>query len=349
VASVPRSLKQDSFRLAVTSTREWFAAKYGPDWERIVAERKRSTDPLAHAGDAFIRWPWPALDALTGGMAPGSVHYVVGYSGGGKSTFLRSAILRWALAEVPLSVLPLEETADTLAVQLACHALTIDPGAILSGDAHRDSNATALYGQVRAERDRMMDGLIGPAWAIEIHDAEGLDLLRLEDACAQAAERQRRLVIVDHVDHLTEGGKLYESSVAVNRGALRLAQRYGLVLILASQANQGALAGTRDHLAKYAPLRDNHVAMGGHKRQIASSMLGLFRPIRPPSIGESSEAYQRAVKLARDGTTDPQTMLLPGVVGINLMKSRSYGSREGRRVMLRWRHGQVIDPSEEGE
>jgi hypothetical protein len=140
---------------------------------------------------------------------------------------------------------------------------------------------------------------------------------------------------------------MYEESVAVNRGALRLAQRYGLVMILCSQANQDALKGNRDHLAKYAPLRDSAVAMGGHKRTIASSMLSLYRPIRGKDIGESEEAYHAAIKRARAGDADPQTVLAPRMVGCELMKSRSYGAREGRRVILRWRQGEVIEPSED--
>jgi len=183
---------------------------------------------------------------------------------------------------------------------------------------------------------------------VRVDGAEGLTLARLTEACEIAAEREARIVLVDHVDHLTTDGRgMYEESVAVNRGALRLAQRLGLVLVLASQANQQALVGSRDHLAKYAPLRDNHVAMGSHKRTIATSMISLFRPLRSLDIGESGEAYTRALKLARSGDADPQTVLAVGQVGCSLMKSRNYGNREGKRVLLKWRHGAVIDPGDD--
>jgi len=354
------------------------------DWQRVLADvarlraeaerpraRRTVQDPSREAGQdprvvgvspsarpsasAVVRWPWPSLDALTGGMAPGTVHYVIAYSGGGKSTFLRSAVLRWAEQGVPVDVLPLEEPPDVYKTQLACHAAGYDPGPILSGDVHRDINATAILDAVDgASRAMEQDLWYDAEWLdrqrnpVRVDGAEGLTLARLTEACEIAAGRKAKIVLVDHVDHLTTDGRgMYEESVAVNRGALRLAQKHELVLILASQANQQALQGSHDHLAKYAPLRDNHVAMGGHKRTIASSMLSLFRPLRSQEIGESSEAFAQALKRARSGDADPQTVLAPGQVGVSLMKSRAYGAREGKRVILRWRRGSVIEPGED--
>jgi hypothetical protein len=76
-------------------------------------------------------------------------------------------------------------------------------------------------------------------------------------------------------------------------------------------------------------------------------MLSLFRPLRAPNYGETTEQYAAALKRARDGTDDPQGVLASGAVGVSVMKSRSYGAREGRRAILRWHKGAVVDPMEE--
>jgi hypothetical protein len=41
---------------------------------------------------AFLRWPFATLDTLTGPMGPGEVWYACSFSGGGKTTFVCSAI-----------------------------------------------------------------------------------------------------------------------------------------------------------------------------------------------------------------------------------------------------------------
>lgn len=46
----------------------------------------------------FVRWPFKALDELTGPLGPGEVWYVCAFSGGGKTTFVCSAIERWRQA-----------------------------------------------------------------------------------------------------------------------------------------------------------------------------------------------------------------------------------------------------------
>ena len=57
---------------------------------------------LGYEADAFLRWPWRVLDELYGGIAPGTVHYVVAFSGMGKTTFIGSAILRWLELGMPI-------------------------------------------------------------------------------------------------------------------------------------------------------------------------------------------------------------------------------------------------------
>lgn len=298
---------------------------------------------------AYLRWPWRDLDALYGGMAPGTVHYVVAFSGMGKTTFISSAILRWREQRIMLDVMPLENRPRTFRTYLACQTIGVDPGLMLSGDYLARDDAAELRERVRAAVIAQTNREI--VHLLHVHDVPEVNVAALRAAAKRATARGAKALIVDHIDHVsdTDGEKrrsLHEISVAVNRAVLGIAQETGLVMLCMSQANQEALRNTSDHLAKYMPLRDNHVLNGGHKRQVATGMLGLYRPLLPLPSGSDPEAFEEwkeTIKLARQGTTTPQTALEPYTMGVNLMKSRNYGGREGNRVSLAWEAGRIVD------
>lgn len=304
---------------------------------------------IERAPDSYVRWPYVILDALYGGMAPATVHYVVGFSGMGKSTFIASVIGRWVGQGRRVDVMPLETSAKTFRTYLACQEAGIDPGAMLSGDFWRWPNAEAVRATVAETLRAQMRGAFGER--CYVHGVEAVTATKLRVAARDAAERGAEILVVDHIDHIEGDGErrasLYEQSVQVNRAALSVARDTGLVLVLMSQANQEALRGNPDHMAKYAALRDSQVLQGGHKRQVATGMLGIYRPLldcpEGADVGEVAE-WKEAVSRARRGEEPPSTALEPGAVGVNLMKSRNYGGREGQRVRLRWSAGRVVDP-----
>lgn len=306
-----------------------------------------SLDLELHA-DSYVRWPWAALDAMTGGMRPATVHYVVGFSGIGKSTFISSAILRWADQGRRVDVMPLEIKASTFRTYLACQALGVDPGLMLSGDFWREPEPEALRERVAAELRSQIKQPFHDR--VRVHGTKDVTVDGLARAAKLAAERGSDILVVDHIDHIEAAADRrqhsYEAAVAVNRAALRIAEEYSLVLVCMSQANQDALRGTNDHLAKYHPLRDNHVLMGGEKRRLAYSMIGIYRPTLPMPEGagdEEREAWKQTMAQARAGEKPAYTALEPNAVGLNLMKSRNYGGREGQRVSLTWEHGRIVD------
>lgn len=313
------------------------------EWQAVNASAEAASqvsDAMADLNvpaDAYLRWPWPELDALYGGMAPGTTHYVVGFSGMGKTTMITSALDRWERAGIRLDVLPLELKANTFRTYMACQSVGIDPGLMLSGDYHKLLNWKELRGKV-------FDALLtqNDRETIRVRSTDFVDVGALELACAEAQERGARALVVDHIDHIEAGARYtsqVEASVAVNKAAFRLAKDYRLVLILMSQANNDALKANGDHLAKYHPLRDTSVWMGAYKRQVATGMLGLFRPTRAMAPGESLEDFQGAMKRARSGDDPPGGVLMAGRAGLSLMKSRNYGSREGQRMQLSVRDG----------
>lgn len=296
--------------------------------------------------DTYMRWPWPALDTLMGGMAPGQVHYVVGFSGIGKSTFIASAILRWIADGRRIVALPLEIKPNTFRTYVACQMLGVDPGPMISGDFWREPEPEARRETIRqAIQDQLKEPLVSRLSVLSVADVSVASLRR---AAKIAQEREASVLVIDHVDHLeaNAGRGQYESSVAVNREALRIAQEYDLLIIAMSQANQEALRGNQDRLAQYEPPRVNHVLNGGQKRHVATNMIGLFRPILQAPEGADTatlEAWKADMARARRGEIEPHKALEPMTMGVVCMKNRAYGSREGQRIKLAWRAGRIVD------
>jgi replicative DNA helicase len=290
--------------------------------------------------ELYLHWPFATLDALVGGMAPGELHYVCAFSSGGKTTFLSTATNHWLDAGKRVYVLPLETQPKKFRTALACQRLGIQPGDAFSGELRRRNGpALELLREEIKQQIHRSDGL-------RVKGTPEITAGHFERACEEAADWRADVVIVDHIDHIAagDGSNLYAESVRVNREALRHAQRFGLVLVLASQLNNEAAKG--DHLARYQPPRESFVQMGAHKRQVASGMIGLYRPLRTRRTEEDAKRFAQLIAMARTGQIPPHDLIQPNTMAIVQMKSRSYGNREWQRITLRVEQGAVIDPAE---
>lgn len=303
---------------------------------------------LDRPADAYLRWPWPTLDAMTGGMAPGDVQFVVAFSGVGKTTLIASAIREWFAQGKRIMVLPLETRPKTFRVHLACLELGLKPGHVLSGDIHRDPDAKQQIDRIKAHIRWQVEGDF--CERVRIKGVPFIGESELESCLREAKNMGTDVVIVDHIDHIDgDDESLYQASVRVNKAALRLAHLYEPgVLLFTSQANQEAMKGGRDHLAHYQPPQPNHVLMGNTKRQVATGMIGVYRPIRARKPDETPEEYAAAIKASRAGTEEPWKALEPGVMGVNQMKSRN-GKVEGARCQLRVEAGRVMEIPEKDQ
>ena len=295
--------------------------------------------------DTFIRWPWAALDHMTGGLSKGDVHYVVAFSGIGKTTFVSSATNRWLDAGKKVYVLPLETQPKRFRTYLACQRVGVKPGDAFSGElrARNDPALEPLKQALLAQgREPLSDHL-------RVHGTPEINVKRFETACEEAADWGADIVIVDHIDHIEggDGTNLVAESVKVNRKALEFAQQMGLLMVLCSQLNSEAIKG-QDHLAKFAPPREGAVKYGTHKREVATGMLGLFRPVRPPRNGEAPEEYKEQLRRARSGDIEPHHALMPHTMGVVYMKDRNYG-HDGRKALLAVVNGRVEDREERND
>lgn len=292
----------------------------------------------------IVSWPFAALDHLAGPLPTGAVAYVAAFSGQGKTTFITECIRRWVAESRRIYVMPLESQAPEWRVRFACSTLGIEAGDALSGRLRQ----RAAHGDTDAQRTRdlIKDVLNETAALMQRHSPlyvspdPFLDMAAFRKNVRLAAEWGYRLVVVDHIDHVraaSDRGGPSATSAAIQYGALELAQQYGVALVLMSQVNLNAVRGSHDQLAKYRPLREDHLYMSAAaKLQIATQVLGLFRPLREDATTDEKTA-------AAHGDADPTTVLAPNRMGINALKLRHYGARNGQRIQLAYEQGRIRD------
>jgi hypothetical protein len=299
-------------------------------------------DAIAHLDrhpDELVRWPFPALDDLTGPIGAGEIWFVCAFSGGGKTTFMASAIEAWRLAKKRVYVMPLELKPKTFRTTLACIELGLYPGDALSGllllDPARKHERDSLKAAVMAQSKAAFSEYV------MISEQRAINVAGLVAGFKEAKAFGADVVIVDHIDHIEgTGGSLYAASKEVNHAALTMAQDNGLLCVFTSQLNMEI--AKKDSLAKYSAPQVQHVLFPTPKLTVATGMIGLFRPVRGPAAGESPDEYAQALRDARAGVTEAAGALEKGVMGVVAMKLRNYGQREGVRIRLGVERGRVV-------
>lgn len=277
--------------------------------------------------DKFLHLPWASVDQLVGGIGPGQVWFVGAYSGHGKTTFLLSAVDEWHRMGRAVFFMGLESKPEILRTQWACMRLGLDAGDVLSG---------ALIGRADWEftRRRLKDEVGNLMQAVHFSPEKFVDAQVLANACKQAHEMGSDVLIIDHVDHLEGDGDLYQASVRSMKTLLKLAQQYKLRVLAATQFNNEMVKASKVGL--HQPPSPTAVYMGNHKRQIASGMLGLYKPFRFDVTVEELKGY-------RDGRLEASQVVEPQTMAVCVMKHRLYGNREGKRAFLRVEKGRVIE------
>jgi KaiC/GvpD/RAD55 family RecA-like ATPase len=289
---------------------------------------------LTRTPEDFLRWPWPKVQEVLGGLAPSDIAFLVGHRGGGKTSFLLSLVLRLITKGRKVYYAGLESRPAWLRTQLACRALGLDPGPVLSGDYLKRPDAEDLRARLRHE---VLEQKGNPIYQrLRFAQAEFLGAQTLDRITKTAADWGADLLIIDHIDHVQPEttGDTYGESRAINLLLKKAADATGLRVLAASQTNLTGLSA--DLWRNHRPIRDEHVFMGGHKGHIASVMIGVYRPMRTDVGKEQREAV-------REGAVPKDTCLQAGTVAVNVMKSRNYGGREGSIIELGFHHGEVTD------
>ena len=100
-------------------------------FEQTLAARKNLMLPTS----SYLHLPWPNVDALIGGIAPGDVWFVAGFSGNGKTTWLMNFVHESLTQGKTVYYLGLETRPAVLRTHLACLRLGLYAGDTLTAEA----------------------------------------------------------------------------------------------------------------------------------------------------------------------------------------------------------------------
>lgn len=274
---------------------------------------------LSMPADRFVHYPWPDLDRVVGGMLPGELHYVCAFSGNGKTLFMLSLVHEWLAAGKRVYFMGLETTPRYLLVNLCGLRAGVPAPDVLTGrvwdQPHWPEMKERLRDAARWYRSR----------ALYLSPVEHVGLAEIEAAYAHAADLRADVMMIDHVDHISgDSGRLYEESVLINTKIEQYSKDYNVLTMASSQLNLDAVRG--DPLAQFRPPRPEQVKMGNKKRELGTSMVGLYRPIR-------TNVTPDELKAVKDGAKDALTILTPWQMGCTVMKNRK-GGNDGAKCVL---------------
>jgi KaiC/GvpD/RAD55 family RecA-like ATPase len=288
---------------------------------------------LDYGPERYLRWPWASLDTLVGGMAPGTVHIIACPSKGGKTTLLRSATDLWARAGERIYFAGFEMPAKMLRAMYAADEVGIDPGDVVTGAWLHRHDTEELRIKLREAFQRQSEA--GSHYQnIAYFPDPSVTPAAMVKMMRTAADWGAKAVCVDHMDHLAAGGNSYQATIEVCQLLERTAKEYELIVLATSQLNTAdkRTDAWRDH----RPLRTEHVAFGAKKEQVATTMIGFVRPVKPDMTKVEKTMVEAREKSVYD-------MLTPRVNQANLMTSRPYASRIGNRALVGWDRGRIVD------
>jgi len=309
-------------------------------------DRTQRETQLAQVGDAqafldlgaerFLRLPWPRLDATIGGTMPGTLSFLAGHPGGGKTSFLLTLMLRLLAEGRRVYYAGLESRPNILRTQIACRVLGIDHGAVLAGNAQSLPDWPDVRARLVAELERQRD-LDGPYGRLRFAPHAHVDTAAACDIMAEGADFGADLVVVDHIDHVTADGKqgLYAESRHVVQVFDSLSKQHGLKTLAATQTNWTGRSG--DPYRNHRPIQEEHLFMGGHKMHVAHWVLGVYRPLEGGRVPKDLD------KMIRGGERPITDALAKHTVAVNVLKSRVLGDGKHAIVPLGFWRGEVLD------
>ena len=302
----------------------------------VSNETSDAIGDLHRPSTSYIHFPWSALDRVVGGMPEGEVCYVAAFSSSGKTTFLTS-MMNEAFESTTKRIyyMGLESKPKTLRTHWASKRLGLDAGELLSGEFLKRPDWKTVRDAVVAEMHSQNFG--DKFERIRFSPTATINARSLERAAEAAADFGADIFMIDHVDHIdgSPGRSDYGQSREVNQAILTIAQEYGFLMLPATQLNNEAARVNR--IALHLPPQPQYVKMGSHKREIATWMLGLYRPLKVAGV----EA--KILKAVNAGSRPATEILEPHTMAVVVMKHRFFGNREGSRVYLRVERGIVKD------
>lgn len=296
--------------------------------------QRRQVD-AAHAilqrdASSVMTYPIPTLAKLRGGWSQGEVDFLAAASNSGKTTLLSTLSRRWVSEGRKVYYAGFELPAHQLRLQWAAREAGYLPGEIVSGEYLAGPNANIVREKVAIalrEQEQKLDNL-------RCADVNFVDVKGLKAMAHEASEWGADVFIIDHIDHVEGTGDLHGQSRQVVATMLEIAKSTGLRFLVATQLNQQGLA--QDFLRSHRPVREEYIKQGGHKKEVATFMMGLARAIR-------RDVTKEELKAVRDRVKELHTIEEPYASQVNVMKHRHYGERVGQVRLLAWERGEYTD------
>lgn len=303
--------------------------------DQIISAKLAMDRPL----EEYVHLPFPSVSAIVGAIPPGDVGFISAFSGLGKTTFITSAVKGFLAQGKRVYCLPLESESMRFRTHLACKALGLHAGMVLTGEYKR-TNAEAwpaIRKELIAELDRQRSGDM--AERLYVSPTRRMDVKALTKAAEHAAKLKADVFIIDHIDHIMgSGANPHAESVRIVDRVLDLSQDLELASFCTSQVNHEGVR--HDPLGQYMLPQPHHVYMGGKKRQIAAWMIGLGRALKLDGVDRDALAAVRARRLEAWRVLEPNCMV------VGAMKLRNFGERDGQKAYLRVTDGCVTEDAE---
>jgi replicative DNA helicase len=281
----------------------------------------------------FVRWPWPALDSVLGGMAPGKVHWMAAMSGAGKTSLAMSAAKHWMGKGLKVYVAGLELAPYELRTQLACRVIGVDHGELFKGNLQNHPNWQAIRETLKQEIRSQARSKFYANVRLAPFDMLTADVTAT--LCERAAAWRADILIIDHADHLdagARGGHERAESLAIVKTLNSVAKALGLRVFATSQVNREGRANNR--LRDHYPLSSEMVRHGDHKLMSSTTFFGARRPLRHDVTREEKAAAQADFAKVRE-------ILAPDTMAVNILKDRN-GNALGEDIRLGFWRGEVF-------
>jgi hypothetical protein len=315
----------------------------GYDPETIIVSALADAEFALDTDMATVpRWPWQAVHALAGPLGPGTVTYLAAFPGNGKTSYLGHAIWHWLSKGLRVFHMPLEATPREFVVRLLCAELGLDADDALS--LRLMERAQAGDPDAVRQRERLREAYQrvahdpGPIEHLVIEPAGMLSAAQFKRACRVAVKMGADVIVVDHVDHIGQTADDSRNEIAISRDvqhtAHQIARDAGVPFVLASQLNSSRTGG--DPLAHYRPPRPDWLWNKGVKEQVATNILGLYRPMRTDLTDDQRRNASRGILPAREVAARNQ-------MGVASMKLRYGGAMKDSAAILHYERGAIRD------
>lgn len=180
-------------------------------------------------------WPWPCIDRSTQALAPGTITVLVGTPGATKSWLVLQSVILWHEKGIPFAALELEQDYKFWIMRIL--ALLSKHGGMARFAWVQENKSEAIEYLARHE-----------ATALKImesfHIAGGFTVDQALTWLKDQGLAGKRVVTIDPITMLdTSGGKEHEEAKRLMDGASKIAQKFGMSIVVVT--HNTSLAGLR--------------------------------------------------------------------------------------------------------